>query len=89
MGTKTMTLFLSWIISGLNNAYMPYEWYWLFMSEISARDIIFGICLSYSIFVLCWDYERIIIGIQTLWEFEIGRFKGWKEKRKLKKQNKL
>lgn len=41
-----------------------------------------GTCAAYSVWLLWMDYEKIWIGIVTLWEFETDRIKSKLNKNK-------
>ena len=75
MGTKTILLFASWIVSALSNHYIPSAWSMIFLPELTVKSLVMGTCAAYSVWLLWMDYEKIWIGIVTLWEFETDRIK--------------
>lgn len=84
METKVITLFISWLIGGVSNEYMPHEWYIMYLPELSVLSVTTGACLGYTLWLLWLDYPKIVIFIQSMWEFEMKKLI---ERRKLKKQN--
>lgn len=67
-------MFISWTISGLSNAFISAEWYIVYLPDLSVLAVSFGVCTGYNLWLLWLDYPKVIIFIQSMWQFEKSRF---------------